>query len=260
MFHRTLLTLVAIPALGWAANSARAADPTGAKVDFNFDIRPVISAKCFHCHGPDEKSRKAKLRLDLRTEALKEHEDGPTIVPGSASDSALIARITSKDPDEVMPPPKENHALTAQEIQLLQRWIDQGAEYKPHWAFVQPERAAIPGDAEYDLKLAELAKWPRNPIDHFVLARMLEQGLTPSPEADPGTLCRRLYFDLTGLPPSLDDVDTFREASSRDPQAAIESLVDQLLASPAYGERWAKMWLDLARYADSTGYGSIETG
>ena len=261
-------------ALGWPGRLARAAEAAGATVDFNYDIRPMISAKCFHCHGPDEKSRKAKLRLDLRAEALKEHEDGPTIVPGSASDSALIARITSRDPDEVMPPPKEDHALTAQEIQLLQRWIDQGAEYKPHWAFVKPEQAAIPGDADYDLKLAELAKtdpkrapevagkqaewrkWPRNPIDHFVLERMLGQGLTPSPEADSSTLCRRLYFDLTGLPPSLDEVDTFREASSRDPQAAIESLVDQLLASPAYGERWAKMWLDLARYADSTGYGS----
>ena len=252
----------------------RAADPDGAKVDFNYDIRPIISSKCFHCHGPDEKSRKAKLRLDLRAEALKEHEDGPTIVAGSSADSALMARITSKDPDEVMPPPKEDHALTAQEVQLLERWIDQGAEYKPHWSFVKPERAAIPGEADFDEKLADLAKtdptrarevtakkaewrqWPRNPIDHFVLARMLGQGLTPSPEADPSTLCRRLYFDLTGLPPSPDEVDTFREAASRDAQGAIESLVDQLLASPAYGERWAKMWLDLARYADSTGYGS----
>jgi hypothetical protein len=274
MLHRFFFSLTAALALGWVARSAHAADPASAKVDFNYDIRPIISTKCFHCHGPDEKSRKAKLRLDLRGEALKEHEDGPTIVPGSASDSALIARITSKDSDEVMPPPKEDHALTAQEVQLLKRWIDQGAEYKPHWSFVKPERAAIPGDADYDVTLADLAKtdpkrarevteqrsewrqWPRNPIDHFVLARMLGQGLTPSPEADPSTLCRRLYFDLAGLPPSLDEVDTFREAASRDPQAAIESLVDQLLASPAYGERWAKMWLDLARYADSTGYGS----
>ena len=273
MRNRPLFIFTIVFALGWAAPSARAAD-SGAKVDFNYDIRPIISTKCFHCHGPDEKSRKAKLRLDLRGEALKDHEDGPTIVPGSASASALIARISSKDADEIMPPPKEDHALTAREIQLLKRWIDQGAEYKPHWSFVKPERAAIPGDAEYDMQLAELAKtdpkrakeltgrqaewrhWPRNPIDQFVLARMLGEGLAPSPEADPSTLCRRLYFDLTGLPPSLDEVDAFREAASRDPQAAIESLVDQLLASPAYGERWAKMWLDLARYADSTGYGS----
>jgi Protein of unknown function (DUF1553)/Protein of unknown function (DUF1549)/Planctomycete cytochrome C/F5/8 type C domain len=274
MFHRSLFPLFLMVALGWSTGAADASDPAGAKVDFNYDIRPIISTKCFHCHGPDEKSRKAKLRLDLRGEALKEHEDGPTIVPGSASDSALIARITSKDADEVMPPPKEDHALTAQEVQLLKRWIDQGAEYKAHWSFVKPERGAIPGDADYDAKLADLAKtdpkraqevtgkqaewrqWPRNPIDHFVLARMLGQGLTPSPEADSSALCRRLYFDLTGLPPSLDEMDTFREAASRDPQTAIETLVDQLLASPAYGERWAKMWLDLARYADSTGYGS----
>ena len=232
-----LLVLLAAGSL-----SGRAAD----KVDFNDDIRPIISAKCFHCHGPDEKSRKAKLRLDVREEAVKEHEDGRPIVPGDLKASTLIARITSTDRDEVMPPPKEDHALTAEEIGLLKKWIAQGAEYKPHWSFQKPERPAMP-------QFATHASGVRNPIDAFILARLGAAGLKHSPEADRYTLIRRLTFDLAGLPPTPVEVEAFVNDQSAD---ADEKVVDRLLASPAFGERWAKMWLDLARYADSTGYGS----
>ncbi len=218
----------------------------GEKVDFNYDIRPVISAKCFQCHGPDEKARKAKLRLDLREEALKEHEDGRPIVPGDVKASVLVARITSKDPDEVMPPPKEDHALSAAEIELLKKWIAQGAEYKPHWSFQKPERPGVPA-------VGGQVSGVRNSIDAFIRARLDAAGLKPSPEADRHALIRRLSFDLNGLPPTPAEVDAFVGDQSAN---AYEKVVDRLLASPAYGERWAKLWLDLARYADSTGYGS----
>jgi len=243
------------------------------KVDFNYEIRPIISTKCFHCHGPDEKSQKAKLRLDVREDALKEHESGRTIVPGDPEASEFVKRITSTDPDEVMPPPKEKHTLSAGEIALLKKWIAQGAEYKEHWSFIKPVRPAVPAIADCRLQISELEKrdasaaakmraddarwraWPRNAIDHFVLARMLGEGLAPSPEADACTLCRRLHLDLTGLPPSPEEVDAFVNATNASvgTDAAYEHLVETLLASPAFGERWAKMWLDLARYADSTG-------
>ena len=235
-----LRTLLAILAVGPVPLRA------GDKVDFNYEIRPIISAKCFHCHGPDEKSRKAKLRLDLREEALKEHEDGRTIVPGDVKASALIARITSKDRDEVMPPPKEDHALSAAEIELLKKWIAQGAEYKAHWSFQKPVRPGVPAVSGQEAVV-------RNPIDAFILARLAAAGLKQSPEADRHALIRRLSFDLIGLPPTPAEVDAFVGDQSAN---AYEKLVDRLLASPAYGERWAKMWLDLARYADSTGYGS----
>ena len=215
------------------------------KVDFNYDIRPIISSKCYHCHGPDEKARKAKLRLDFREDAIKEHESGPTIVPGDPKASELITRITTKDPDELMPPPKEEHALSAHEVDLFRRWIAEGAEYKPHWSFVKPERSVVPA-----LPTGAVAQ---NPIDNFVLARLAGTGLKQSPEADRYTLIRRVSLDLTGLPPTPEETDAFVNDTSPD---AYEKVVDRLLASPAYGERWAKMWLDLARYADSSGYGS----
>ncbi len=218
-----------------------------AKVDFNYDIRPIISTKCYHCHGPDEKARKARLRLDIREEALKEHDDARAIVPGDIKASELITRITTTDPDEVMPPPKEDHPLSAHEIDLFKRWIAEGAEYKQHWSFVKPARPAVP---ELRSPNSELRK---NPIDAFIRARLETSGLTPSLEADRHALIRRLSLDLIGLPPTPVEVDAFVADQSPD---AYEKLVDRLLASPAYGERWAKMWLDLARYADSTGYGS----
>jgi len=215
------------------------------KVDFNYDIRPLISSKCYHCHGPDEKSRKAKLRLDVREDAIKEHESGPTIVPGDPKASELIKRLISQDRDEVMPPPKEEHPLSATEVDLFRRWIAEGAEYKPHWSFVKPTRSEVPALAPGDVA--------HNPIDHFITARLAGSGLKQSPEADRYTLIRRVSLDITGLPPTQEETDAFVNDSSPD---AYDKLIDRLLASPAYGERWAKLWLDLARYADSSGYGS----
>jgi hypothetical protein len=236
-----VLSLVAL-AMTLGASGAIAAE----KVDFNYDIRPLISSKCYHCHGPDEKARKAKLRLDMREDAIKEHESGQTIVPGNADKSELIHRVTSKDRDEVMPPPKEEHTLSAQEIDVLRRWINEGAEYKPHWAFVKPVRPAVPQLGSADSK-------SRNPIDAFIVRRLEKEGLKLSPEADRYALIRRVSLDLTGLPPTTEEADAFVNDTSPD---AYEKVVDRLLASTAYGERWAKMWLDLARYADSSGYGS----
>jgi len=255
-------------ALAWMvrAGCATAAE----KVDFNYDIRPLISSKCYHCHGPDEKARKAKLRLDVREDAVKDHESGPTIVPGDAGKSELINRITSKDRDEVMPPPKEEHALSAQEVDLFRRWINEGAEYKPHWSFVKPVRPAVPSvplkssvpSSQSSVSESASASgrlstehWAlsTNPIDAFILSKIGPADLKPSPEADRYALIRRVSLDLTGLPPTPEETDAFVNDTSPD---AYEKVVDRLLASPAFGERWAKMWLDLARYADSSGYGS----
>ncbi|EDY17719.1 protein of unknown function DUF1549 [Chthoniobacter flavus Ellin428] len=238
--RRSLLALLSILS-PWPAGVALAAD----KVDFNYDIRPLISSKCYHCHGPDEKSRKAKLRLDKREDAVKEHESGVTIVPGDPAKSELMNRILSKDPDDIMPPPKEQHALTAQEVDLFRRWIAEGAEYKPHWSFVKPTRADVP-----PLPAGARAD---NAIDHFIAAKLATVGLKQSPEADRYSLIRRVALDLTGLPPTPEETEAFVNDRSQD---AYEKVVDRLLASPAYGERWAKLWLDLARYADSSGYGS----
>jgi len=236
-----LVVLVALPAAYGAEKKPSAGEP----VDFSSGIRPIISSKCFSCHGPDEGSRKAKLRLDTRDEAIQERKGRRAIVPGDLSKSELIARITSSDPDEVMPPPKTGHHLTTTEIDLLKRWIRQGAPYSQHWAFVKPERSLVP-------KVRQRS-WPQNAIDFFVLAKLEKQGLKPSPEADRYTLMRRLSLDLTGLPPTPEEVDAFVNDRRQD---AYERLVDRLLDSPAYGERWARLWLDLARYADSAGYGS----
>ncbi|MEA3211967.1 MAG: hypothetical protein QOE70_5024 [Chthoniobacter sp.] len=238
---------------------AFAAEP---KVDFNYDIRPIISSKCFACHGADEKSRKAKLRLDIREEALKERDGVRAIVPGDLEASDLVVRIESKDKDEVMPPPKEAHPLTRNEIALLKKWVEQGAEYKEHWSFTKPVRPAVPRieSAQFSVLSAQSKKsgagsspLSTHPIDAFVWKKLEQQGLAPSPEADRPTLIRRVSLDLTGLPPTPEEVGAFVNDPGAD---AYERLVDRLLASPAFGERWAKMWLDLARYADSTGYGS----
>ncbi len=242
-----------------AGVGASAAD----KIDFNYQIRPIISAKCFHCHGPDESSRKAHLRLDSRAEAMTEHKGLTAIVPGDPEASELVARVTSTDGDEVMPPPKEHKTVTPEEAALLRRWIAEGAEYKVHWSFAKPERPALVGAAECGLKTTadwpadvRAEDWSRNPLDGFVLQKMTAGGLKPSPEADPYTLCRRLYLDLTGLPPAPAEVAGFVADFTADRTAAVARLADRLMASPHFGEKWARMWLDLARYADSTGYGS----
>lgn len=226
------LALLSLPALVLA-------EP--AKLDFNYDIRPILSTKCFHCHGPDESARKAKLRLDVRDDALRERDGDTPIVPNDPAKSELCQRIDSTDPEEVMPPPKEGQTLTATERAILKRWIAEGAEYKEHWAWTAPVRPEIPAAA------------PIHPIDAFIDARLKATGLHRSPEADRPTLLRRLSFDLIGLPPTQAEVAAFVQDTSPD---YYEKAVDRLLASPRFGEKWAHLWLDLARYADSTGYGS----
>ena len=213
--------------------------------DFLRDVRPVLSSYCFKCHGPDEGSRKAGLRLDLRESALAGGKSGDAgIVPGKPEKSAIITRIFSSDEDEQMPPAKVKHPLLPEQKDILKRWVAAGAEYKPHWAFAPPRLVAPPR--------VTAANFPtRNAIDAFVLERMQKEKLLPSHEADRLTLCRRLYLDLIGLPPTPEEADAFVKDSRPD---AYEQLVDKLLASPHYGERWARKWLDLARYADSNGY------
>jgi hypothetical protein len=242
-----LMALFVVSAVALAGAPERKA-PTqtpAARVDFNRDIRPVISVKCFACHGPDAAARQANLRLDRREEAIKDRGGVHAIVPGSPAASRVYQRISAREPAARMPPPGSGHSLTAPEIELLQRWIAQGAPYAVHWAFVKPRRPVVPG--------VKNAGWVRNPIDAFVLARLESAGLTPSPEASRETLIRRLSLDLVGLPPSPEEVAAFIHDPAPD---AYEKLVDRLLASPHFGERWARMWLDLARYADSAGYGS----
>lgn len=216
------------------------------QVDFNFHIKPILSDRCFACHGPDEKARKAELRLDTEEGAfavLDSSAQTYAIVPGSSKKSLLIQRIMSADPEEVMPPPESNLYLSSYEIDLLERWIDQGAEWKAHWSFIAPQKV--------DLPTVKKKTWPKNAIDHFTLAQMESKGLKPSKEASKEKLIRRLSFDLRGLPPTLAEIDAFVADES---DAAYEKVVDQFLAEKAYGERMAMEWLDIARYADSHGY------
>ena len=207
----------------------------GAKVDYNEDVRPILSENCFYCHGPDGNKRKAKLRLDVRDAALEKK----AFVPGDAGASELIKRLASTDSDEVMPPPDSHRTLTAAQKEILKRWIAEGAEYKEHWAFVTPVRPALPGNGE------------KHPVDAFVVAKLAQAGLTLSPEAPKATLLRRLSLDLTGLPPTPEETAAFLADQSPD---AYEKQVDRLMASPHYGERMALPWLDASRYADSNGF------
>ena len=213
--------------------------------DFNRDIRPVLSRNCFACHGPDDKARKADLRLDIRGGALAERNGVPAVLPGDRGKSELFARITTADSDDRMPPEESGHNLTLEEINKIGEWIDGGAPYDRHWAFKPPRRPHLP-------KVNERA-WARNGIDHFILSGLEVTGDSPSETDDRYPLIRRLSLDLTGLPPIPAEVQTF--INDKRPNA-YELLVDDLLSRPAYGERWARVWLDLARYADSAGYGS----
>jgi hypothetical protein len=231
--------LFAIALLAPALRALAAAGP-----DFNREVRPILSNRCFKCHGPDEANQEAGLRLDLREAAIHELDSGArAIVPGHADASELVARIESDDPDLVMPPPHTKVSLTADEKRILAEWVAAGAEYAPHWAFLEPV-AANPPAVRDESRV-------HNPIDRFVRARLEAEGLTPAAPADRVTLCRRVHLDLIGLPPSPEALATFLADDSPD---AYERLVDQLLASPRYGERWARKWLDLARYADTNGY------
>jgi hypothetical protein len=220
------LVVLAVASL---ASPARAADVP----DFNRDVRPILSTKCFKCHGPDDAARKAKLRLDSRAGA--EH------VLGKPAKSELVRRVEATDAKEIMPPPASNKTLTAKEKETLKAWVATGAKYDAHWAFVRPVRPEVPK-----------TKHPTaNPIDAFTFARLEKEGLQPSPEADKYTLIRRVYLDLIGIPPTPEEVDAFVNDTAAD---SYEKVVDKLLASPHYGERWARKWLDLARYADTNGY------
>jgi hypothetical protein len=239
---RACLRLAALAAGLAILPTAVAREPTPAAIDFNRDIRPILAGKCLQCHGPDEKVRKAGLRLDLREIATAARRGTRAIVPGKLAESELVRRIHA-DKQEVMPPAKFGKPLSAAEIATLERWIAEGAPYAQHWAFVKPVRPPLPNVQD--------RSWPINPIDVFLLARLEKEGLRPAPPVDRYALARRLALDLTGLPPTLAQVDAFVRDSSPD---AYERYVDQLLASPAYGERWGHVWLDLARYADSQGY------
>jgi len=209
---------------------------------FNEHIRPILAANCFACHGPDEKSRDAELRLDTRAGALEERDGVRAIVPGQPDVSALIERVLSHDRDETMPPPKaKKPRLSDEQIETLRRWIAQGAEYQDHWAFLPLRRGVVAGVVD---------PGPAT-IDAFIRARLARENLAPSPEADRATLIRRLALDLTGLLPTSEEARAFIEDAAPD---AYEKLVDRLLASPHFGERWGRHWLDQARYADSNGY------
>jgi hypothetical protein len=229
---------------GGDAAATKPGRPMTKTVRFNRDIRPILSDKCFQCHGPDATQRKAKLRLDSRLTATAPAASGsPAIVPTKPEDSELYRRITSDDADEHMPPAKTGKPLTPLEIKMLKTWIEEGAEFEGHWAFIPPVGPEIPP--------VKRAGWVRNPIDAFVLAKLEKEGLAPSPEADKVTLLRRLSLDLIGLPPTIEEVDAFLTDASKD---SYDFQVERLLESPHYGERWGRIWLDAARYADSDGY------
>src|ERR1043165_3010251 len=208
------------------------------KIEYNRDVRPILAENCFACHGPDSASRKAGLRLDQRDIAL---EKG-AIKPGKIDQSAMIERITSKDPGEIMPPKKSHKKLTAEQKDTLKRWIAEGAEYQLHWSLIAPKRPELP--------TVKNKKWVRNPIDTFVLAELEKRGLQPAPEADRRTIARRLSLDLTGLPPEPADVEAFVNDKAPD---YYEKFVDKLMKSPHWGEHRARHWLDVARYADTHG-------
>jgi len=214
-----------------------------ADVEFSRDVRPILSDNCFACHGPDATKREADLRLDQREVRGEIRGAASVVTPGNADDSELITRVTSNDPDVVMPPPDSGKSLSADEIDILKKWITGGAEYAEHWAFVPPRRPELPAIGN--------AAWIRNPIDAFVAARHEHEGLTPAAEADRRTLIRRVTLDLTGLPPAPDDIAAFVNDKS---PTAYEKVIDRLLSSHAYAEHMARSWLDAARYADTNGY------
>ena len=236
---------LALFGVGTVADRAVAGTPD-ASVDYNREIRPILSKNCFACHGRDEEHRAKGLRLDVRDSALAERPDGVVaVVPGDPESSDLIGRVTEEDESLRMPPRKSGNRLSKAEIDLLRRWVAQGASYAEHWAFVAPVDRPLPAVKD--------RSWPRRPIDFWILDRLEREGLKPSPEADREVLLRRVSLDLRGLPPTPGEMDAF---AGDDPADAYEKAVDRFLADPAYGERWARVWLDLARYADSAGYGS----
>jgi mono/diheme cytochrome c family protein len=236
---------LALILVDWRTGNRATADgpPARQTIDFNAQIRPILSENCFACHGPDERQRKAKLRFDQIEGALAQRPDGGFVIKaGKAAESELVLRITSSDPDLQMPPAKSNKKLTLQQIELLSQWIDQGAPSSRHWSLSAPTRPAIP-------KVSDAA-WARSPIDSFILARLGKEGLQPTVEASKTALIRRVTLDLTGLPPTPAEADAFVADASPN---AYEKVVDRLLQSPHYGEHMARFWLDAARYGDTHG-------
>lgn len=217
-----------------------------AQISYNFDIRPILSDKCFACHGPDGNKRQAGLRLDIADSAYKALQENPAahaIVPGDPASSQVFVRISSEDSTIRMPPAESNLSLTAREIQLIGKWIEQGAKYEPHWAFVPPKNSPLPQVND--------TGWPIHPIDYFILQKQEQHGLKPNEEADKERLLKRLSLDIIGLPPSLEMMDNFLADPS---PRAYEEVVDQLLENPAFGEKMAVHWMDVARFADSHGF------
>jgi hypothetical protein len=239
---RQILPMVLLAAALGAAAPGPADDKSQETVRFNRDIRPILSENCFLCHGPDPGSRKGKLRLDREEGFFGPRENGILVVKGKPEASPLYQHLVSKDPEEVMPPPKSKKTVKPAEKEMIRRWIGQGAPWEAHWSLLRPESPALPA--------VRNEKWVRNPIDRFILARLEKAGLAPAPEADRRTLARRLSLDLTGLPPEPDLVDRFVADGNPD---AYERLLDRLMESPRYGEHRARYWLDAARYGDTNG-------
>lgn len=242
--------LVAVALLLWSPLTS--ADD----VSFSRDIRPILAANCFGCHGTDEGHREGDLRLDTFSGATAEHDGRAAIVPGKPEASELLERVKSHDADSVMPPRETGKALTAQQVDMLERWIQSGAEYQQHWAFIAPVSPPIPEFADEQFR-----QWIKNPIDAFILQRLQKEGLRPAPVAESSTLLRRASLDLIGLPPELSELDAFASASESSAEDSLVSddvrwskEIDRLLASPHFGEKWARHWLDAARYADSDGF------
>ena len=230
-----------------ASSTALAVGATDApKVDFNRDIRPILSENCFYCHGQDATHREAKLRLDDRESAIAPRDDHVVLAPGKPEESELLFRLLSKDEEEQMPPPTTNKHVTPEQIALIRQWITEGGVYRKHWAFVPPVRAPQP--------VVTAAKWPRTALDYFVLARLEKEKLLPAPAAAPETWLRRVSFDLIGLPPTPAELDAFAADVKKRGEPAYVTAVDRLLASPHFGERQAIEWLDAARYADTHGF------
>jgi len=227
--------LMLIPLSGWVESE-------GIEISFDSDIRPILSDKCYACHGPDKKKRKANLRLDIKEGAFAQRDGYPAIVPGKPLDSTLYLRISAEDPKDRMPPAHSERSLNQQQIELLKRWIENGAEWQEHWSFTPPKRPNLP--------TVQNQSWVRNGIDHFILSRLEDEGIPASAEADKRTLIRRLTFDLTGLPPTPAEIRQFLDDHSLD---AYQKLIDRLLAKPQYGEQMGRFWLDAARYGDTHG-------
>ena len=225
-----------------ATLAAQTPAPSSPLIDFQRQIRPILSDNCFLCHGPDKGTRMVDLRLDTKDGIASVRKNGTVVVPGKPDESLLIQRVISPNPGFRMPPAYSHKTLTDAQKSVLRKWVEQGAAWREHWAFAPPVKAALPA--------VKSQGWARNEIDTFLQAKMEATGLTPAPEADRRALIRRVTLDLTGLPPTAEEVAAFLRDNSPD---AYEKVVDRLLASPRYGEHRARYWLDAARYADTQG-------